>query len=456
MKGAAKFLLLYVIVCIFYVLWMTAGTFVFSECEVWPNYNSLARAFASGQLFLDDHGLEDFVWHNGRAYMYQGPMPAVFRLPVVVLLDKGIPTGLMVALFCAGVVLLFALTLDQLTGTEPDFFHSPLKMLYTVTLACSGFTLVMVTVPSFHHEAIASAMFFLMGSIYLSLRAKNNGYQLTVAGAILLGCSMAFCLASRTSYAPSLAIVGVWLALGWWRAHKGDPLLRAFTPLGIAGGIATLSLICLLFYNKARFGAFFDFGMKYQASIAYQEYFLQGNYFRYDHLPYNLWHMFFRLPAVIAEFPFLQLPAYLLKVQSAALMPYQLINSNELAVSIFSLMPITVLFVFPTIQLLRATPYTYKSTSLVLLGVLAIQVTLVALTVASIARYYFDFLPIFMLLSFLGALWVNEHYPRSRSAVLVLAALSVVVSFALPMNALTFYAEYIPYRSPLFSVFFGL
>ena len=209
-------------------------------------------------------------------------------------------------------------------------------------------------------------------------------------------------------------------------------------------------------YNKARFGNFLDFGMNHQASIVFQDYFNQGNYFRFDHLPYNLWHMFFRFPEVIESFPYLKLPGFVLKVQSVALNPYLLINSNELSVSIFCLMPITLLAFCPLFKTLRSKISQLNVSYFMLLGVFACQVLLPCFTVAATARYYYDFLPILLILSFIGAVALSTYRGFLKYFTFGLVVVSLIVSFSLPMNALVFYAQYVPYRSPLLHLFFGL
>ena len=99
-----------VLICslLFNVAWQTGFTFSFSETPLWPNYNMLSKAFYRGQVSIDDTPQEDYLDYNGRKYLYYGPLPALLRLPLLVALPHGVPTGFMVALFCAGCAYLFA------------------------------------------------------------------------------------------------------------------------------------------------------------------------------------------------------------------------------------------------------------------------------------------------------------------------------------------------------------
>ncbi len=48
-------------ICFAYPAWMTGFTFVFREPDLLPNYNMLAKAFAKGQLFIDETPPEDYL-----------------------------------------------------------------------------------------------------------------------------------------------------------------------------------------------------------------------------------------------------------------------------------------------------------------------------------------------------------------------------------------------------------
>jgi hypothetical protein len=298
-------------------------------------------------------------------------------------------------------------------------------------------------------------MFFLMASIYLLLRIRNKNFQLTTADAVLLGLSFVMCIGSRSSYVISVGLLGLWLLAGWWKSSKGHLSIAHFRGVGIVIVIGFVTVASLLAYNNARFGNFLDFGMKHQASIVFQDYFNQGNYFRYDHLPYNLWHMFFRLPELTGTFPYLILPGFVLKVESVTLNPYLLINSNELSVSIFCLMPVTLLAFCPLFRALRSKERQINVIYFVLLGVLACQVLLPCFTVAATARYYYDSLPVFLVLSFMGAVLLKSKRESLQYIAVGLAVISIVISFSLPMNGLLFYGQYVPYKSPLLPLFFG-
>ena len=114
------------------------------------------RAFAKGQLFIDEMPPEDYSIANGNRYLYFGPLPALIRLPVRLLLGRGIPTGLMIVLFCAGSAVLFALAINELTLVQ-ESSDSLLKTVFIILFIFNGYSLLITLIPSIHHEAIAAA-----------------------------------------------------------------------------------------------------------------------------------------------------------------------------------------------------------------------------------------------------------------------------------------------------------
>ena len=204
------------------------------------------------------------TWNvNGKRYLYFGPLPALIRLPVWLLLGRGIPTGLMIVLFCAGSAVLFALIINELTlvGESSD---SLLKAVFIVLFTFNGYSLFMTLIPSIHHEAFAAAMLFLMSVFYLLAKTWGRGNVPTVTTAALIGLSLACCLASRATYVFYSAVIVIVLIVGRW-SRAGYVLKRKeFVPMVVIVGIVAATVGFLLAYNYARFGAPFDFGLKYQ------------------------------------------------------------------------------------------------------------------------------------------------------------------------------------------------
>lgn len=448
-----KMIGLFAALCLFFSAWMTGFDFSFAECRLFPNYNMLAASFAEGRLSIEaPPKTVDILVKDGRQYLYAGPVPALLRLPLMPVLEKGIPSGVMIVLFCAGIGTLFIILLGQLTPADQPGAGSFLRASLVLVFVLNGFTLLMVTIPSFHHEAISAAMFFLMAALYYFFKIRRSGYRPTSGETIGIALALSLCVGSRVSYAVAAAALGAMVVVGIIRNPAQVPRREIIRSLGILAGVAGLSIGLLMWYNHARFGSVLDFGTHYQASF-YRDYLIRKGYLRYDHFPYNFWSYFFRIPRVSTQFPFLLLPAYFLKVQSLGPMPYLLVNGNELAVSLFCLMPVTVL-IFITLGQpgFRSEAKSNGLFNLALVCVL--QVAVISLSLAATARYYYDFLPLLLLMASFGAIWLQKQGKAGAGLLLFLNAVSILISFALPMNAIRFYQTYIDYPSPLLRIFF--
>jgi hypothetical protein len=295
-------------------------------------------------------------------------------------------------------------------------------------------------------------MFFFIAALYWLIKIHKQRYRINIWSALFFGLALSFCAGSRISYIFAVVVLGSILLAGMLRNSRHMPTSEIIRSLTLMLTFAFVSAGSLLWYNYARFGNILDFGTKFQLSL-YQNYMLQHGIFRYDHFPYNFWSFFFRLPEYIPEFPYLTMPAYILKIQSVGPMPYFLLNGNELAVSIFCLMPIMLLSFVPLVDG-RFKSHAEMNIYLIILTLFAIQVVVISLSLAAIARYYYDFFALMMVMAFVGGSYLRSSAKISNGMVIFLGAISIMISFALPMNAITFYAKFIDYKSPLLNIFF--
>jgi hypothetical protein len=199
--GCLKAVCLFFLVCLIYSAWMTGFSFKFSESKMFPNYNMLAEAFVKGHLFIETSLPQvDIIIKDGKQYFYSGPVPALLRVPFIIIAQKSISTGVMIVLFCAGISTLFAMILGELTPPGEGGSLSLVKIILVMTFIFNGFSLFMVTIPTFHNEAISAAMFFLLAALYFFLKIRNQGYRMSAGTSIFIGLSLVLCIGSRISY----------------------------------------------------------------------------------------------------------------------------------------------------------------------------------------------------------------------------------------------------------------
>ena len=443
-RGAA--LLVFLVSLAVYCAWGTAGTFSFQEVSMFPDNDMLARAFARARLDIAEHPSTDVVEHEGKVYLYSGPLPAVMRLPLA-LAGIGVPTGLSVALFLAGTLSLLYAVLGRfgLSGA--------LRAAFTAALGLSGYGLTMAEFPTFHHEAIAGAMFFLVAAFALYARFSDRNFTVSHAGVVAFAACLGAAPAFRFSYSWSSAVLALAFLAGLRKNRDRVGRGRAWGQAAILAGVGAVFLGGLLAYNQARFGSPLDFGILRQTSV-YNEFWQGHGFFRYDYLPFNLWNLFFRAPEVTGTFPYLHLPMYRLVCQVSGPAADPLANGNELSVSVFLLFPLAALALVPAVALARGRMAENRSEILVLCAIIVLQVLTIAATVNTVARFYWDFLPPVLVLASAGAAFLAREKRVHPAVFFALAALSVVLSFPIAVQAVYEYSYWIRFRSPLFGWFY--
>jgi hypothetical protein len=428
---------------VLYSAWMTGCTFSFGEIERFPNHQMLARAFADGRTWISEQPRVDVVLFEGKTYLYFGPVPSALRTPLA-LLGVDVPTGLMVVLLGTAVGLVFVLILRELAPRDGP--HRTLRRGFAALIAGNGITLFMVALPSVHHEAILWAALSLLVATLGVLRTWRTGPTLTVAAAV--GVAAAAAVGSRISYLlPCLVLIGAFVAAAYSRCTSRQRV----RVISVAVAPLVMVVALLAAYNSARFGSATDFGLDHLTS-RYQDYIREGHFWRLDHVPYNLWDYLGRPPQVRDEFPFLEATISMQEVTrrtATPQQPYRLLHVNELAVSVFIVLPVLVL-VLPALGLCRgnASP-DLRRPALLFATVAVVQLALLSLTIASTARYQFDFVPHLMALAFVGAVALQDRFRRADRLVVALVVISLLLGLFLPLCAVEKYEPFVGYRSPL-------
>ncbi len=420
---------------VFYTAWGTGLTFRFSEVNAWPNYTMLARAFAEGHTWITEAPLEDFIAFNGKRYLYYGPVPALVRLPFA-FAGAAIPTGFMVCLACALCVGAVTLLLSSVLGEEGNAVTIGLVIFFAV----NGLSLFMTAVPSIHHEAIAWAMFFLLVGLNLLRDMSEDEHPLGPARSAALALVLSLSVGSRVSYVFSAVFVAIAFLWRLWRTREADPR-RAALSLGAFLLPAAVFAAMLLGYNYLRFGAILDFGITRQVSLFEHALFLD-----YRHIPYHLWSIFAGPPVWSDVFPYMTLPNYKLVIQSVGVPQFRFTYTNELSVSIFLLAPITLAAFAPLFGVrYRSTKPTHAFGFAA--GLAALQLLSISLGILTAPRFYYDFLPILLVMTACGLMGMSL---RTRAVLLPTGvALSVMLSALLLLGSLPGHLAEIEYVSPL-------
>jgi len=102
-------------------------------------------------------------------------------------------------------------------------------------------------------------------------------------------------------------------------------------------------------------------------------------------------------------------------------------------------MPVLLLSAAPLVLVKKGGPEIDFYTYLVLFALVTTQIFPIVISMSTVARYYYDFVPIMALMSYMGGLWLKKKGAGYLLMTLLVAAVSIVVSFTLPLNAARFY-----------------
>jgi hypothetical protein len=252
-----------------YAFFAGDGRFDFRRLGTWQesNYASLAQGFFRGQLNLERwvnpklialpypydpksregiHYEWDTSYLNGKYYLYSSPLPAILGYMPLRILRRGYPPDSFVALFfCAWAFLASAaFTRRALTGRALNI-PLPLWLLFIGLGNVTAFVLVTV-----HMYEIAIVCGMAMTAMWALTLLRYNESP-TPGRAVWLSLWLALSIAAR----PNLGVLLFVTAFAIKRSRK--TILAFLAPLAIVA-------MAMLWYNAARFGDPFEFGIRYQ------------------------------------------------------------------------------------------------------------------------------------------------------------------------------------------------
>lgn len=254
-----------------------------------PYYNFLADAFLHGQLNLRviPENTIDLSLFQGRYYLYWGPLPAVFAMPLVALFGIQVSDVLQTLFFSAVNVGILAMILQA--ATERGLLR--LKPVQRAILV----------------------LFFALGTSYTPITESGHVWQMAQVESILfsfLACLMAFKLENRKAFIyTGCAVAGIVLTrpsaifitifLAWYLIqrhwHLGMRRLLLNCWLGVLPALFAIALTGL--YNYLRFGSPLDNGLNYHLVGPYfANDFYQFGAFNIRFIPENIYYTYFFYP----------------------------------------------------------------------------------------------------------------------------------------------------------------
>jgi len=304
---------------VFYAFMASAGHFIDLNIQT-TYYDRLARGFEAGHLYVIDppsavllkqanpfapgnlpHWMWDASYYQGHYYLYFGPVPALLLLMVryVTGFEGAITDQWPTVLFLAGRLYGGAGLLLQLAQRSK---WAPPSWLCALSLAVFGLAHPISYVAARTHvweTALAGGQCFLFLGLWLCSTAlyaeRFRRLRLLSAGALFglaIGCR-------ATMAVPTPLLILLTLGMLWYLGRRGGTWLLDALCLGIP-----FALLCGVhgWYNWARFGSPFEFGIRFQTTL--QPFRVSPSYV----LP-NVFAYFFTPLASSCQFPFVLQPA---------------------------------------------------------------------------------------------------------------------------------------------------
>lgn len=307
-----------VVVLATYVFFATAGTWRFASAgPMDTHYANLAEGFRLGQLSMavtaspelqrlpDPYDVEArqragaaFIWdasfYKGKYYLYFSPLPVLIaHLPVRLLFGVYPADGLVAVLFCTwslfvAIALLLRLRRDV---------QLPIPFALCVLLVGIG-NVVPFTLPNVfvHVLPVTLGMALTTTWAYATLRFLETR---SVKHAAWMGVWLGLAIASR----PNLAVLVPLMALIFIATRRARAALAALVPLVVTGS-------AMAWYNYARFGSVFEFGVRYQLggrsmlNVTLCSLCNGPELLRFVN---NVHHFVFFTPVMFSRFPFVEL-----------------------------------------------------------------------------------------------------------------------------------------------------
>ena len=225
-------------------------------------YDAQAHAFLRGDLAVDPYplGIEAF-FNDGRAYLYQGPTPALFRVPFVAVAGDrldGRLTALSMSVAMALVIVLAAR------------LHWRVRQLLRGDAAVSRFEMVVVAATTFlvggsmflfhgsrvwvYHEAIAWGAAFALAAIDQLIAFERSRRPTALLGAATFA-TLALWSRASIGIGPlvGLAVLAAVMVWRWLRSRDAR-----FGEVLAAGAAAALPLVAYAAVNVAKFETLFS------------------------------------------------------------------------------------------------------------------------------------------------------------------------------------------------------
>ena len=259
------------------------------------NYTRVAYAWLHGRMWSDWRGRwMDAVQYNGHYYGVDGPVPAIFMLPLVAIWGNDANQTTVAILFAAVATVLAWLLAERLGVTDLStkiflilFFVAGTDVWWCAELGDVWFLAHLV------------AVVFILGAL-LELSGRNRGWL--VALCLVLAAGARF---------PEIIVAPVFAWALWTGAFGGavpskDARFARVRSFAIVLGCAAIAFIG---YDELMWGTILDIGhtVYYHADAWGAP---TGSPFQLSYAPYQIYSFFFRAPVIVEWLQHVQWPYF--------------------------------------------------------------------------------------------------------------------------------------------------
>ena len=303
-----------------FVFLISAGKF-----RGWPtynrNYDMQAEGFRKGHLYLSveppaelvakENPLDpanselwfaDLSLYKGHYYNYWGPLPAMVLAAYKAVMKIAKPIGDQYPVFAVYSIYVVAgaLLIDRLARRIFPGLPLYIVLLSILVFALANPTPYLVATPGIYEAAIGGGQAFLLVGLVFAFDALSGRRSFLLARLLAAGVAWGLAIACRVSVAPVVALFIV-LTASMPLAHSGNRWLAVFRNLVWLGFPPALSVFGLLYYNRARFDDWFEFGTNWMLNTVH----IRSSF---EYVGVNLYSYFLRKPVTSCQFPFFSAP----------------------------------------------------------------------------------------------------------------------------------------------------
>lgn len=421
-------MILAVVLLAFYMGFNTQLQWHFEERPGFMKYDDLAEAFLAGQLHLKDrvapdrlasrdplnpglpypYRFDSIIW-NGKYYFQHAPFPALIHALWIWLTGLPGQTGFFVVSCSVGCVVVLGLLLGLVRKSSLP--NSPAWVFWycLASFALCGPQMYIASRPVVYNEAVCfGALFILAGTALLARSLVADGPQLRwlIASGACFGAAVT-CRTVLIFYPFSFVVCYlIWT----YKSSRLRPFVGAQACAFLSPVVVFVGL--LLLYNYLRFGNSLEFGLRlnvFPDMFHYRYLTLGGNFWRLEHVPYQLSHYLFLIPELTDKFPYVKHPPSRITEADVSVI-------RELVFSVFLTVPVTILAFAGAIgSKIHASRDNFAPIYLFCAIGPLVHILVLSCFVYAAVRYLYDFLPLIFVLIFLGTTVVWEKFSASAT-----------------------------------------